>query len=206
MGWTGFAHHGRATIEILKKEVNGSTEAAEWTWLDQSRRGNTVYALVRCVPKAMGPHRDNGYIRDIDGGYRMLIVFLTQRRGAELLYKDITESMGPREKDCPSRLLDAASPLTDKAMYARDWRHACMLKAYEAKKAKQRKPKVGQWFKLSTPIEFRGGGKAQVFETLAINRGGRKVTLYKSPQIGGLLLRFNPLNYQFEIIDKPESV
>jgi hypothetical protein len=53
-------------------------------------------------------------------------------------YKDMEESMGPHECDCPKSILDLLTP-TD-AQYARQWRARC-LESAAARRAMAAKPK-----------------------------------------------------------------
>ncbi len=200
MGWTYFASRGRDTITLLKETFVAENAHAKWEWLDHAVRGTVVYAVMRLTPK--DGSKDTTYVPDADGSFRFIAVFLTSRRGRDgydFGYKDITESMGPVEKDCPKRLLDLASPFRDDYQGSgRAWRDACVNRRVDVRRAKAAKPKPGQTFRTLKPVKFRNGAELSLFECLEIKRGGRRRVLYRPPG-SDALYRFNPTFFGFEI-------
>jgi len=91
-------------------------------------------------------------------------------------YKDMDESMGPCEADCPARILDSLTP-TDKE-YARDWRARC--RANLERRARQLAD--GDRIRLPEPMTFSDGNVLQEF---VVAKRGRRVIL-RDPQRGGL--------------------
>jgi hypothetical protein len=71
-------------------------------------------------------------------------------------YKDLCESMGPSEIDCPARVLDLLTPTAN--AYALAWRAECRVRL-EAQRALNRRsaPKPGQTVVFADPILFRDG-------------------------------------------------
>lgn len=74
-------------------------------------------------------------------------------------YKDMDESMGPNESECPARILKLLSP-TD-SEYALEWRKRCQENL--DKRAKAPKVKVGDTIVFKLPVTFRDGLKENVF-------------------------------------------
>lgn len=70
-----------------------------------------------------------------------LIVLLRWTRGPDdynLLYKDMDESMGPLEAECPERILKLLTPTEN--IHAQDWRRRCQEKIDARRAAKAHKP------------------------------------------------------------------
>src|SRR3546814_16262107 len=65
--------------------------------------------------------------------------------------KDMEESMGPCEADCPARILDLLTP-TDKA-YARDWRTSCRANP----ELRARQLADGDRIRLPEQVKFKDG-------------------------------------------------
>lgn len=124
MGWTFYNSRGRDVVEILKTDVVGDYHR----WIDHEMVGTTVYAVLERNPErdTWGPNRT--YVPDPDGKYRFIAVFLTTGSGRSFGYKDMTESMGPYNYECPRRLIEQASPLQDgpASAWAREWRERCL--------------------------------------------------------------------------------
>lgn len=200
MGWTFYPSRGRDTIDLLKAEFVSENQHGKWDWIDHAVRGSTVYALMRFTPKQTSI--DATYIADTDGSYRFIVVFLTSRRGRDgydFGYKDITESMGPCEKDCPTRLIKAASPIrTDDKSYARQWRTDCLAARAANRLANANRPKPGDIFRTNRPVKFTDGSEHSVFTCVTIQRRGRNVTAYRARSTG-LLYRFSPAAIGFEL-------
>ncbi len=201
MGWTYFSSLGRDTIDLLKSEMEGENDFAKWQWLDHARRGSVVYAVIRKTPKL--PSNDTTYVHDADGSFRFIVVLQTSRKGEpgyDFGYKDITESMGPVEKDCPLRLLDLASPLRDDYQgYGRQWRDACRQKVADARRTKATRPKPGDTFRTLRPVSFRDGTRHTEFFCRQVRHRGRMATVYAAKG-SGALYRFRPEAFGFEIV------
>jgi hypothetical protein len=201
MGWTTFASRGRATVDILKDEINGENEHGKWEWLDHAQRGNVVYAVVRKTPK--GESSDTTYACEADGSYRFILVVLTSRKGEpgyDFGYKDITETMGPVEKDCPERLLQLASAFRDDYQgYGRAWRESCRQKRRAEAGVTSKRPKPGDTFRTLRPVSFRDGTTHSEFTCVMVQGRGRKRTAYAAKG-SGLFYSFRPETFGFEIV------
>lgn len=96
--------------------------------------GRNWWMLLRCK-------KDDGTHEDII----VLYLIRPSYKGSGCAYKDIEESMGPCEVDCPLSLLDKASDTTSKD--AVDWRERVRA-AHAARKAGANAFKAGQKVKL----------------------------------------------------------
>jgi len=123
---------------------------------------------------------------------------LRDREGYIFGYKDMDESVGPCESDCPQAILDLLTP-TDSA-FALEWRARCRANAAlrNAQSAKP-KPKPGQIIVFHTPILFRNGRTLDRFEVVKNRRGGRTM-IYRDPIAGGLyrIPNIKVLDYRLE--------
>lgn len=120
MGWDAFNKafcftNGRGQIDrkatvIHEIEVWGDCEVVK-----AAMAGTTFYGIVHNIK------RDKHY----------LTVILTNVHDDEFAYKEMTDTMGPYEKDCPKSILDLADELCpcteeyDYGGYAKAWRKAC---------------------------------------------------------------------------------
>lgn len=114
------------------------------------------------------------------GGEIFAIVCLVRwnpraRDGYIFGYKDMDESMGPCEADCPAHILDLLTP-TDKD-YAREWRARCRVNL--ARRA--RRLVDGDRIRLPEPMTFSDGSVLQEF---VVAKSGRRVLL-RDPLRGG---------------------
>lgn len=143
MGWSSFeVNPGTPTIDVLRGEFR------EASIVDHSVRGNTAYLAVK----------------EKDGDDIFGVVVLTSRGkdtgfGYNFAYKVVSEEMGPREFDCPARILNKLSPTTSE--YALEWRAKCRTKAALVKK--NGKLPVGATIQMADPIRFTDGTSAQTF-------------------------------------------
>ncbi|MAC57956.1 DUF6927 domain-containing protein [Novosphingobium aquimarinum] len=90
-------------------------------------------------------------------------------------YKDMEESMGPHEADCPARILDLLTP-TDKD-YAIDWRARCRANLDR----RSRKLADGDRIRFPAPMKFTDGHVGQEF---VVSKRGRR-TILRDPETGG---------------------
>ena len=97
------------------------------------------------------------------------------KEGFILGYKDMEESMGPHEADCPARILDLLTS-TDK-QYALDWRARCRANH----ERRTRKLADGDRIRLPEPMKFTDGHVGQEF---IVSKRGRR-TVLRDPETGG---------------------
>src|SRR3546814_2261595 len=100
---------------------------------DLNGKGGEIFAIV-CLVR-WNPRAKDGYIFG---------------------YKDMDETMGPCEADCPARILDLLTP-TDKE-YAREWRARCCANL----ERRARQLADGDRIRLPEPMTFSEIGRAHV--------------------------------------------
>jgi len=129
MGWLFTQDATRAEIidHLTQERVE---DGREFRTLRKCFRGNTMYAL-----------HESGKTGEMK---KWICVYLLQRdQGYGWGYKDIDESMGPVQKECPVSYLDEADPAT--SQYAIEWRAECRRLAAERS---SKRPKVGEVWSL----------------------------------------------------------
>lgn len=102
------------------------------------------------------------------------------REGYVFGYKDMTESMGPCEAECPLSILDLLTP-TD-APYAIAWRDRC--RAHAARRTTRPKLRAGQIIALDTPITFSDGARLDRLE-IVVDRQRPRAIRFRSLDGGG---------------------
>jgi len=103
--------------------------------------------------------------------YVFAAVFLFKNnRSAGFGYKDMTESMGPHECDCPDRIMQLLSPVEDipDPSYSADWRARVAARKAQRKQARKSVDAVaiGDVVRLGSEVAFRGGVRAQAFRMI----------------------------------------
>jgi hypothetical protein len=135
--------------------------------LDCAMVGSVWYAALRCT------HDVDGTMRT----YTTALVALTSRRGGQFGYKDMSESMGPYECDCPDRIMALLSPVADLpyASCAADWRASVVAKkaARGVERSKLAALRPGATVRLDAPARFGRYGALQEFTALARVPGQR---------------------------------
>lgn len=117
MGWTTMSYHGWPYTAAEKKELLRS-EFAPYTVINDSLRGSTYYASL-----------------EKNDGSRFILVCKVSFGKYEWGYKDMEESMGPYEYDCPLKILkDVPEPPNE---YAKEWRQK--VEAYWQEKRKRKR-------------------------------------------------------------------
>lgn len=117
MGWTSMHGMTGDGVEYLKQELFGSGRVEV---REAARVGNAVYMAVR-APLATFPELDRRYRPDADRTVTLAVVVLIESGH----YKDMDESVGPREARAPAAILDILSELLPNAEYALAWRARC---------------------------------------------------------------------------------
>lgn len=117
------------------------------------------YAAVERVERATGERSVVGVICLVNFNPR-------DREGMIFGYKDMDETMGPCETDCPARILDLLTPTDSK--YAVEWRAKCRRRLAKVL------PKAGQTIVLKTPIQFNDNTSQSRFRVVERKVRGRK--------------------------------
>ena len=137
------------------------------------------------------------YVADADGSHRYILVVLTTRSGGEFTYKDIGETAGPVEKDCPERLLKAASPFKDGHGAFGPHGGTTAAPAHGAERQRGR-TQTRPTLPHPEPVTFRDGSTPFAIHLPAVQARGRIRTVYAAwvrP-----FYRFRPETFGFEIV------
>ena len=118
-------------------------------------------------------------------------------------YKDMTESMGPCEAECPESILELLTPADNH--YAQEWRARCRENA-AARRAllSMPSPRPGQFIVFNQPMLFSDGCRLDRFEV--IGHPKRRSTLcFRAPDSGALYRITNIKKRAFRLIDPPRG-
>ena len=161
MGWTSYhaTHYKKGKID-RKAECDAyfleGLNAGYYDVLKSSMVGSTYYAAVKPLKKCGS---DGKEVVDIPEEEQKVIgvVFLTSTDSKDYFnfaYKDMSETMGPYESNCPKSILDLLSPTDNE--YANAWRQRCLdnLEKKKDKDALGNLP-VGSVIKVTLPFDTR---------------------------------------------------
>ena len=123
------------------------------------------------------------------------------REGYIFGYKDMEESMGPCECDCPESILNLLTP-TDRE-YAVQWRARCRENtAARRTRAAKPGPRAGQVIVFDEPLSFADGRSFQRLEVIANPRSHRTV-LFRAPGSSCLYRIPNIKSRSYRLVDPP---
>jgi hypothetical protein len=125
------------------------------------------------------------------------------REGYIFGYKDMDETVGPNESDCPEAILDLLTPT--EYPYAQAWRARCRENA-AARRALLTKPapRPGQTIVFDQAVSFSNGHRLDRFEVVA-NPRSHPTTLFRAPETGRLYRITNVKQYSYRLIDPTDS-
>jgi hypothetical protein len=105
------------------------------------------------------------------------------RDGCTFGYKDMDETVGPYESDCPAAILDELTETQYE--YALAWRERCRanLTLRKLERAKPT-PKPGQTIVFDEPLRFNDGHERDRFTVIANPKG--KTPLFRDPVTGAV--------------------
>lgn len=140
MGWTGtHRNHGQSLLEFFKEEFEGPRhEILDLATVNR----NTCYILMR--------HKAYNHFGFHYPEYLFCAVVLLKfapKAYYNIYYKDLDESVGPCESECPERILKAIAPYPPSNKWAWDWRQRC----WNNIKRRQSRPK----FQIGDVLEFK---------------------------------------------------
>lgn len=148
MGWTYQAakfYKENGTIDRkaeCDRMMNGENDVRKWEVLKSAMKGSTYYAAVRLTDKTNGASEVIAYV---------LLTHTAMRDYYNFGYKDMCESCGPFESECPKSILEL---LTDTdSHYAKEWRERCWANINRPKRNTLASVKIGQ------VIEFKIGNE-----------------------------------------------
>jgi hypothetical protein len=147
--------------------------------LDGARVGNTVYLAVKSTIKEFRfhsyPHLPLAGLKNTGQSFVFAAVILisnTKKHGFG--YKDMDESMGPCECNCPQRIMRLLSPIADipHPGYTADWRARVAAQHNEQRQRRQRRKSlsVGSIVTLPAATRFSGGITASEFRVAYFRR------------------------------------
>ncbi|MEW6289967.1 MAG: hypothetical protein AB1545_08945 [Thermodesulfobacteriota bacterium] len=162
MGWT-YTHRGKTPVkEFLTDQVNCENEHGRCTLLDIAIvKMRTAYMAVEII------RRDTA-TNGLDPATRKVVafVFLLDYRPSDpdydMGYKDMDESVGPYEIECPERILKLLTP-TDQE-YAVQWRQRCWDNIARKKSFRLVKDAVIE----TRPISFQDGRTRSRFRVVSL--------------------------------------
>jgi len=138
MGWTWMRREGRAVKEVLVDAMR------PYKVLDIAIVDRTTAYIAFETPK---------------GGVAAAVFLLGYAVKAryDFGYKDMDETMGPVESDCPERILKllTAEPIG----YAKEWRERCWQRIHNKQRVLS-----GAIFRTAEPIKFSDGVRRQRFK------------------------------------------
>lgn len=118
------------------------------------------YGDSKVVKAAMGNGNYYAVVHNLKHDYYYLLICLTSVKNGEFWYKDMGDTMGPYECECPKSILDLADELCpcteeyDRSGYAKVWRAKCRVNL-----AKKKLPtafsnvKTGDWIEWHVPSD-----------------------------------------------------
>ena len=173
MGWLFMRDMGgHATPRAyLDNQFTYEREQHRLTVLASSMVGSTYYAACERI-EASGERQV------------FAVICLTKtstgaRDGCTFGYKDMDETVGPYESDCPASILDELTE-TD-YRHAIEWRLRCRANLVRRKLEKAKPtPKPGQTIIFDEPMRFSDGSDRSRFEVVANPKG--KAPLFRDPE------------------------
>lgn len=154
------------------------------------------YAAVEHVRHATGD-------RDVWAAVCLVRYNPRDREGYIFGYKDMEETMGPCEADCPEPILDLLTPTEHR--YAKEWRARCRENATARRAiASKPSPRPGQTIIFDQPLSLSDGHSHDRFEVVA-NPRSHRTTLFRAPESGGLYRITNVKKRTYRLIDPSRS-
>jgi len=160
MGWT-YTHRGNTPIkEFLANRVNCENDHAKWLLLDVAIvKMRTAYMAVEIIRRDKESGQLNMTTRKVVA-FVFLLDYRMSESGHDTGYKDMDESMGPCESECPERILRLLTPTSHE--YALAWRKRCWEIIAERKSFRLQKDGI-----IATkPISFRDGRTRSRFKII----------------------------------------
>jgi|HigsolmetaAR206D_1030411.scaffolds.fasta_scaffold00003_95 hypothetical protein len=147
MGWTSVPEYmlsGRSTSDLKKFFESEWSKGGKFQLEDFSKKGNTLYLAVR----------------RLDTGEVFAVVNLISFQKGEFFWKEIDETCGPLQQECPKRILERLTPTDDET--ALRWRQAC-LDYHRNKKELNRMYSHGDVLEFPETMEFMDGYSGKTF-------------------------------------------
>lgn len=165
MGWTSISASdvGRTANEINQFLIKEMERGGHLKVLDVSKKGNVVYMAVRQIKL---------------GNIFAAVIPYSFDKG-EFFWKEMDDSCGPVQKDCPKRILNQLTP-TD-SEFANQWRKECLANLTKPKT----KYKYGDIIEFANEVTFTDGHKGTSFILLKRGNAYRFTPYTGQPEIHG---------------------
>lgn len=176
MGWS-YGSKPDNVKEYFTNQLNYSRDGFSQRCLDIAIVNlKTIYAAVEQV--------GNDGIKNVSAAI-IAINFITKKedgfKSTEFGYKDMDETMGCYQTDCPERILKLLTPTDNE--YAKAWREACWSRI---NKRKENKVSDGDVIRFNEKIRFSSGNSYDTFKVI-VRQG--KATLMCIDEYGYHLFR-----------------
>lgn len=171
MGWTTTHRpYGKTNKEFF-------TDLFNYDKPEEKRSGTVLrywgtYTTAYMAYEIKYPNKETGAIeREVVALVVLIRNYPNAQDGYDLGYKEMDESCGPCERECPKTILEMLTPTTHE--YAIGWRKDC----WDRIKQRESKPKVrqGDWVKFNHVMKFTNGAEADTFQW---RNGGTFCTQY----------------------------
>ena len=133
-----------------------------------------------------------------------LVYLLTYNRSWDNFgYKDMSEFAGPVQSECPKRILELLTPLSNDGGSSNDWAMNWRARCWANINTRSSKPKVkvGDIIKLSEPIEFNSGASYDMFKkTSRINVWKPVFKIGDEFRESDSRVRFQSNKFQYEVL------
>ncbi len=173
MGWLTMSRHAMGGHATAKAYLDD-----QFTYSRDVERGTAgLKVLASSCPQNRTYYAAAQVITNGVGGEVFAIICKVlwnphSKTGEQFGYKDMSESMGPYEDNCPQNILDLLTPTQSE--YALDWRRRCA----ENLKRRARKIEDGDRIKLSAALTFTDG---HVGDEFIVQKRGRKLS-FRDPE------------------------
>jgi hypothetical protein len=155
MGWLYQYDPVENPVAYLAEKYNCGTLQV----LAAARVGSTVYMAIRSTEKASAASH-----------VFAAVILISNTRKHGFGYKDMDESMGPCQCDCPARIMRLLTPIADlpNPGYAADWRARVAERKNEKhrQRARRQSLRIGSIVTLPSPVNFAGGFTANTFRVV----------------------------------------
>lgn len=159
MGWTSYNAKFYKNGKVDRKAECDSIFENDATCelVESSMRGSVYYAAVKLLKKYVGSDEDGKSVyEDLTEPSISAYVILTSVDNSDYFnfaYKDMHETMGPFQYDCPQKILDLLTPTDNE--FANKWREEC-------RKLKENKNDLGK-LKVGDSVKCTINGEEMVF-------------------------------------------
>jgi hypothetical protein len=150
-------------LSYLKDKYNYDCDTHTLQTLDGARFSNTVYLAVKSTDK-----------KTTRSFVFAAVILISNTKKDGFGYKDMSESIGPCQCDCPQRIMRLLSPIADipRPGYTADWRARVAARRIERRQRQQLRNSlhVGSLVTLPSPTRFSGGITASQFRVAYFRR------------------------------------